>query len=73
MNKKNQPIAPPLPEEYPAYAAMYIKWVSPDGGILDRMEDQVEKTVNLVSGLSKAQLALFQGESAVHILDPERV
>ena len=73
-------IAPPLPEEYPAYASMYIKWVPDDGGILRHMEEQIEKTMELVSGLSKEQLAFRYApgkwtipEIMVHISDDERI
>jgi len=80
MNKKIQLIAKPLPDEYPAYASMYMKWLPDDGLILMHLKDQLEKTKKFVSRLSKEQLALSYApgkwtikEVLVHIIDDERI
>jgi uncharacterized damage-inducible protein DinB len=80
MSKKNTIISPPAPDEYPAYAEMYMKWVSRDGQILQSMKDQIGKTMELVSGLSDEQLAYRYApgkwtipEVMVHICDDERI
>jgi uncharacterized damage-inducible protein DinB len=80
MSKKIRLIAKPLPDEYPAYASMYMKWLPDDGLILMHLKDQLEKTKKFVSRLSNEQLALSYApgkwtikEVLVHIIDDERI
>jgi len=80
MSKKDIQISKPNADEYPAYAAMYIKWLPDDGRILQHMRDQVAKTGQLVSGIpdEKWNYVYAPGkwtikEVLVHIIDDERI
>ncbi|HWK04622.1 MAG TPA: DinB family protein [Puia sp.] len=80
MSKKIRLIAKPLPDEYPAYASMYMKWLPDDGLVLMHLKDQAEKTNKFVSRLTKEQLKVQYApgkwtikEVLVHIIDDERI
>lgn len=80
MSKKIRLIAKPLPDEYPAYASMYMGWLPDDGLILMHLKDQIEKTGKFISRLSKEQLKIRYApgkwtipETLVHIIDDERI
>jgi len=80
MSKKDLLIPKPNPDEYPAYAATYIKWLPDDGRILEYMKEQMEKTKALVEGIpeEKWQYVYAPGkwtikEVLVHIIDDERI
>lgn len=73
-------ISKPVPEEYPAYAAIYIKWLPDDGRILEHMKEQIEKTKEFVYGVpdEKWDYVYAPGkwtikEILVHIIDDERI
>jgi uncharacterized damage-inducible protein DinB len=80
MSKKITLISKPLPDEYPAYASMYMKWLPDDGLVLMHLKDQIAKTKKLAARLSEAQLQSRYApgkwtikESLVHIIDDERI
>jgi uncharacterized damage-inducible protein DinB len=80
MSIKDILISKPGPEEYPAYAAMYIKWLPDDGRILQHMKDQVPKTEQFVSGIPDEKWNYIYApgkwtikEVLVHIIDDERI
>jgi len=73
-------ISKPGADEYPAYAAAYIKWLPDDGRILEHMKDQAGKTEELVSGIPDEKWSYVYApgkwtikEVLVHIIDDERI
>jgi uncharacterized damage-inducible protein DinB len=80
MSQKIALIAKPLPDEYPPYASMYMKWLPDDGLILMHLKDQIRKTKKFAARLSEAQLKFQYApgkwtikEILVHIIDDERI
>lgn len=73
-------ISKPLPDEYPAYAAMYMKWLPDDGRILEHLDTQIEKTGRFISQIPERQWSFVYApgkwtikEVLVHIIDDERI
>lgn len=73
-------IAKPAPDEYPAYAEMYIKLLPDDGLILDHLAKNFESAKNLVLSLPAEKLLYRYAENKwtikevlVHIIDDERI
>lgn len=73
-------IAKPDIDEYPAYASMYIDLLDDDGEILSHLKNQLDKTKDFFTGLSKKQLKYTYAEGKwtikeilVHIIDDERI
>ncbi|MBN8856027.1 MAG: DNA damage-inducible protein DinB [Sphingobacteriales bacterium 50-39] len=80
MSKKNLHIPKPQPEEFPDYAAMYIKLPADDGRILEHLKDQIKKTEEFVNSIpaNKWDYVYAPGkwtikEVLVHIIDDERI
>lgn len=73
-------IAKPKPNEYPAYASIYIDLVPDDGLILKHLSDNLESNLNLFRALIEEKL-LFRyakdkwtiKEILLHIIDDERI
>jgi uncharacterized damage-inducible protein DinB len=73
-------IAKPAPDEYPAYAEMYIKLLPADGLILDHLAKKFESAKNLVLSLPAEKLLYRYAENKwtikeilVHLIDDERI
>src|SRR5581483_3341073 len=80
MSRKSRLIPKPQPDEYPAYADMYIKWLPDDGRIMEHLKDQIKKTRQLVHDIpaEKWNYVYAPGkwtikEVLVHIIDDERI
>src|ERR1019366_8189243 len=80
MSQKISLIVKPLPDEYPPYASMYMKWLPDDGLVLMHLKDQIRKTKKFASRLSEAQLKFRYApgkwtipEILVHVIDDERI
>jgi len=80
MAKQDRIIPKPQPDEYPAYADMYIKWLPYDGRILEHLKEQVKKTRQFVDDIpaEKWDYVYAPGkwtikEVLVHITDDERI
>ena len=75
-----QLILPPAPDEYPAYAEMYMKWVPADGLLLQYLWDNFLEAKKLILSFPPDML-LFRyaqdkwtpKEMIVHIIDDERI
>jgi uncharacterized damage-inducible protein DinB len=73
-------IAKPAPDEYPAYAEMYIKLLPGDGLILDHLAKNFESAKSLVLSLPAEKLLYRYAENKwtikeilVHLIDDERI
>jgi uncharacterized damage-inducible protein DinB len=73
-------IPKPNPDEYPAYAIAYIKWLPDDGRILEHMKDQIKKTKEFIEGIPAEKWSYVYApgkwsikEVLVHIIDDERI
>jgi len=80
MSKNIALIPWPLPDEYPAYAELYLKWVPTDGRILEHLKDQIKKTRQLVDDIPSEKWGYVYApgkwtikEVLVHIIDDERI
>lgn len=80
MSKKKKLIPKPRADEFPDYAAMYIKLPADDGRILEHLRDQIKKTWKFVSDIpdDKWDYIYAPGkwtikEVLVHIIDDERI
>lgn len=73
-------ITKPAPDEYPAYAEMYIKLLPDDGQILDHLARNFQSAKDLVLSLPAEKLLYRYAENKwtikeilVHIIDDERI
>lgn len=80
MSRTDLLIPKPEPDEYPAYAAMYIKWLPDDGRILEHLKAQMERTKTFVEGIPEEKWSYVYApgkwtirEVLVHIIDDERI
>jgi len=78
--KQDRLIPKPQPDEYPAYAEMYIKWLPNDGRIMDHLKEQIKKTRQFVHDISAGKWNYIYApgkwtikEVLVHIIDDERI
>ncbi|MDP4150295.1 MAG: DinB family protein [Bacteroidota bacterium] len=75
-----QRIEKPKDGEFPAYAAMYMKWVPDDGKLLSHLEENAKMVRRLILSLPEENL-LFRyardkwtiKEMLVHLIDDERI
>jgi uncharacterized damage-inducible protein DinB len=70
----------PSPNEYPAYAEMYMSLVKRDGTLIDQLKLSLGRTKSLIAGLSEKELnhrympnKWSIKEVLVHIIDDERI
>ncbi|RBW62461.1 DNA damage-inducible protein DinB [Tenacibaculum sp. E3R01] len=70
----------PLPNEYPAYAEMYMKLVKKDGSLIEQLKLSLHQTKKLINNLSNEKLDFKYAENKwsvkevlVHIIDDERI
>jgi uncharacterized damage-inducible protein DinB len=80
MSKQSPLIPKPQPDEYPAYAEMYMKGLPAGGRILGHLKEQIKKTQHFVNDIpqEKWNYVYAQGkwtikEVLVHIIDDERI
>jgi uncharacterized damage-inducible protein DinB len=80
MAKITRPITKPLPDEYPAYAEMYLKCLPEGEMILEHLKEQIKKTRQFVEDIpaEKWDYVYTPGkwtikEVLVHIIDDERI
>lgn len=75
-----RPIPKPKPDEYPAYAEMYMKWVPGDGRILEHLKSNFRVAKDFIYQLPADKLLHRYApgkwtikEILVHIVDDERI
>ena len=77
---KLRTIQKPHPDEYPAYASMYIDLLPDDGLVLQHMEENLAEVKELIHSLPEEKLLYRYApgkwtikEILVHIIDDERI
>ena len=70
----------PAASEYPPYAEMYMKLLKKDGSLLQQLEYNLKKHLDLMTGFTENQLNFHYAagkwtlkEVLVHIIDDERI